>query len=230
MALEIFGSIIKEEILKTFELGTLPNTLVLENLGLFPGYYGAELPLNQLPDSLFFVMTKKESAEKIMRLSEKVKKQSGLEFDATIAKICIQNSTDYAIRVRGIEKHEQIGELQTFFKDSGIEFAKSKSIESEGLIQIKKIFTVSDLTDEIFKDDNRNMYYLKLKHQLNWGQFKAITEQVRNNVSISAFDVALGVFYASKIHDLVRVYSKTMKIDELETLHAKYNELIEKSI
>ena len=34
MVLETFGSIIKEEQLKTVERGILPNTFVLENLGL----------------------------------------------------------------------------------------------------------------------------------------------------------------------------------------------------
>ncbi len=230
MVIETFGSIIKEETVKTVERGAIANTLVLENLGLFPGYYGAEMPHNQMPDSLFLGITNKESTEKIFRITQNIKKQSGLRFEGTPASICVFNNTFNSIRVRGLSEYSQIGELQGFYRDAGIELMKGKKIESEGVIQIKKIFKVSKLTETIFKDEERNMYYFKIDEQLTWSHFKNITTQVRNNVSLSAFDAALAVFYASEVHDLVRVYSKSMKIEELETLHAKYNELIKKSM
>lgn len=228
MALEIFGSIIKEETLKTVERGIIPNTLVFENLGVFPGYYGAEMPHDQIPDSLFLVISKREPTELLLRTTQNIKRQCGFEFEGAVAHISIENTTYNAIRVRGLVDFNQIGELQGFYRDAGLELAKGKSIESEGVMQIKKIFKLTELTDRIFKDEVRNMYYLKVSKQLNWSHFKKVTQQVRNNVTISAFDAALGEFYGSEIHDLVRIYSKSMKIDELETLHKKYDELIEK--
>ena len=40
MILEVYGSITKEEEVKSLKVG-LPNTMVLEDLGLFYGYYGS---------------------------------------------------------------------------------------------------------------------------------------------------------------------------------------------
>ena len=61
MTLETFGSIIKEEQVKTVDHGILPGTFVLENLGMFPGYYSTNVPQTGIHDSIFLVLTKKES-------------------------------------------------------------------------------------------------------------------------------------------------------------------------
>jgi hypothetical protein len=37
MSIEIYGSIVKEEQVQNVEMGILPNTLVIENQGQFPG-------------------------------------------------------------------------------------------------------------------------------------------------------------------------------------------------
>jgi len=230
MAIETFGSIIKEEKVKTVENGIIPNTFVLENLGLFPGYYGAEMPKDKMPDSFFIGIADKESVEKIFRITHNIKKMSGLQFEGTPANICIFNNTFNTVRIRGLKTFEQVGELQSYYRDAGLNLLKKRNIEAQGVIQIKKIFKISELTSRIFKDEERNMYYLRIHEQLTWSHFKTVTKQVRNNVTISAFDAALAVFYASEIYDLVRIYSKTLKLDELEILHNKYEEIIKHSL
>lgn len=230
MALETFGSIIKEENVKTVERGILPNTFVLENLGSFPGYYGAHIPTNKTPDSIFFVMTQKESTEKILRITHEIKKKMQLEFEGTPASLCVQNTTYQTIRLRHIKNFDHIAEIQEFYRDSGIVFAKPKKLESSSIIQVKKVFQVEWLTDKILKDLEDDMYYLKIDEQLNWSHFKKVTIQVRNNLQLSAFDAALAVIYGSKVHDLVRIYTTTLTQSELETLHDKYEELIAKSL
>ncbi|MBI9066487.1 MAG: hypothetical protein JEZ09_04300 [Salinivirgaceae bacterium] len=230
MILETFGSIIKEEQVKTVERGSLPNTFVLENLGYFPGYYGAELPHDKDPDSIFLVMNQKESTEKILRITDNIKKISGFAFEGTPADLYVNNSTYYSIRIRGIKDFDDIGVLQEFYRDEGITFAKAKKIDEMASIQVKKIFRVETFAQDIFKDANRNMYYFKIEHQLTWSHFKTITRQVRNNVKISAFDAALAVIYGSVVHDMVRVYTKSLSKEELQKLHEKYKELIAKSL
>lgn len=230
MELETFGSIIKEETVKNVERGIISNTLVLENLGLFPGYYGSGLPEDQIPDSVFVVTQKKESTEKVLRVTYNIKKQTGIKFEGAAATISVNNVTYFAIRLRGLQEFDQIGELQEFYRDAGIDLHKSKKIASVGVIKIKKIFKLTDYTPLIFHDDESSMHYLKINTHLTWSQFRLITKQVRNNVSISAFDAALGIFYASEIHDVVRIYCKTMELKDLQLLHEKYNEIIEKTM
>ncbi len=230
MALETFGSIIKEEQVKTVERGILPNTFVLENLGSFPGYYGAHLPVHKDPDSIFLVTVQKESTEKILRVTHEIKKRTELSFEGTPASLCIQNSDYNTIRLRYLKGFDHIAEIQEHYRDAGINFAKLKRIEETAVIQIKKIFKVEQITDKILKDEEKDMYYLKIDEQLTWSHFKKVTKQIRNNIHLSAFDAALAVIYGANILDLIRIYSTSLKIEELELLHDKYEEFIAKSL
>ncbi|PKP08332.1 MAG: hypothetical protein CVU09_16280 [Bacteroidetes bacterium HGW-Bacteroidetes-4] len=230
MALETFGSIIKEEHVKTVERGILPNTFVLENLGSFPGYYGANLPVDRNPDSIFLVMTQRESTEKILRITHDIKKKTKLEYEGTPASLCVHNTTYQSIRLRYLKGFDHIAELQEYYRDYGIIFAKSKKLEESAIIQIKKLFKVDWISDKILKDHEEPMYYLKINEQLNWSHFKKVTMQVRNNIQLSAFDAALAVIYGSEVLDLVRIYSTSLNNEELEQLHDKYEEIIVKSL
>jgi hypothetical protein len=230
MALETFGSIIKEEQVKTVEHNVLPNTFVLENLGSYPGYYGADLPVHRDVDSIFLVMTQKESTEKILRLSHDIKKKSKINFEGTPASLYIQNHNYDAIRLRYLKGYDHITEIQEHYRDAGIVFEKLKKVEEIAIITIKKVFKIDYVTDKILKDDEKGMYYLKIDEQLTWSHFKKVTYQLRNNVKISAFDAALAVIYGADILDLVRIYSTTLTTAELELLHDKYEELIAKSM
>lgn len=230
MAFETFGSIIKEEQVRNYERGIMPGTLVLENLGLFPGYYGANLPNAGDPDSIFLVMTQKESTEKILRITHNIKKFSGLNFKGASATICINNNDLHAIRIRKLNDLSYLAEIQEHYKDAGISFAKTKAIEETAVIKIKKVFKVDDFTDKILVNEYKDMYYLKVDEQLTFSQFRKVVQQVRNNVSITSFDAALGVLYAHDIIDVVRIYTTTLTKDELEKLHVKFEEIIAKSL
>ncbi len=227
--LETFGSVIKEEQVVTIESGILPNTFVLENLGSFPGYYGADMVSQNKPDTIFLVTSKKYPIEDIFRTTSEIKRRTGILFDGSSASININNNEYDAIRLRYLKGFENILEIQEYFIDSGISFAKLKRIEGVAVIQVKKIFKVRSIVDEIFKDEEEDMYYLKISKQLSWGYFKKITAQVRNNISLPAFDAALAVIYGSDIFDLIRIYSKTLTVEELQKLHEKYEEIINKS-
>jgi len=230
MILETFGSIIKEEQVKTVERGILPNTFVLENLGSFPGYYGANLPSHEVPDSIFLIMTQKESTEKILRITHDIKKKSKIEFEGSPASLCVYNNDHNAIRLRYLKGFDHIAEIQEYYRDAGIVFSKLKRMEENAIIQIKKVFKVESITDKILKDEEQDMYYLKIDEQLTWSHFKNVTAQVRNNVQISAFDAALAVIYGAELLDLVRIYSTSLSTEELEKLHYKYEEIIAKSL
>jgi hypothetical protein len=227
--LETFGSIIKEEQVITIEKGILPNTAVLEDMGLYPGYYGANIPAQDKPDTVFLIINKNISTEDVFRYTYEIKKRTGIDFEGAAAVVTIFNNDYQAIRVRNISGFENIAEIQEYYKDMGVTFARQRKIEGVAVIQIKKIFKVENITDRILKDLDDDMYYLKIDKHLAWGYFKKLTSKVRNNVSVSAFDAALAVIYASDVLDMIRIYSKTITLDELKVLHDKYEEMIRRS-
>jgi hypothetical protein len=140
----------------------------------------------------------------------------------------MDKKTYFAIRVRTIDGFESIAELQKHYADHGVVYARSKKLEGVAVIQIQKIFKITPLKEDIYKDEECDMYYLKIDRLLNWEDFRKITNQVRNNLSVSAFDAALAVIYGFEVHDMIRIYSKTISEDELEMLHEKYKEIIQK--
>lgn len=226
--LETFGSIIKEEEIITIEKGILTNTFVLENLGSFPGYYDTNFTSQEKPDTFFLVTSKEYSAEAVFRMTHEIKKKTGIKFDGSPASINMDNKVYFAIRVKFIEGFESIAELQKYYADHGVVYARSRKLEGVAVIQIQKIYKITQLKDDIYKDEVCDMYYLKIDRLLNWEDFKKITNQVRNNLSVSAFDAALAVIYGFEVHDMIRIYSKTISVEELEMLHEKYREIIQK--
>lgn len=229
MILETFGSLVKEEQLRTVDSGIIPNTFVLENLEPFSGYYGAS-PSDRMPDSFFLVITEKESTEKILRLTQIIKNNSNLDFEGSPGKICIYNDTYYSIRLRGVTDYGNLAEIQNYYRDAGIKFMKKKTIDAPGIIQIKKIFLIEPLSDSIYKDAERDMYYLKINKQVIWSHFKSVTQKVKNNIHSKGFDAALAVIYSSEVMDLIRIYGKDINSESLDEIHKKFDEFLAKSL
>ena len=227
--LETFGSIIKEEEIVTIEKGIVNNTFVLENLGAFPGYYGTDFVLQQdQPNTIFLVTVREYSAEDVFRMTHEIKKATGIRFDGSTALITINNKNYNAIRVKLYGSFDDIADLQKYYIDRGVVFARTKKIKGLAVINIKKIFRIEQVSDVVFKDETKDLYYLKIDRLIDWDDFRKITTQVRHNVSLSAFDAALAVIYASEVLDLVRIYSKTITTAELNVLQQKYQEIIDR--
>lgn len=228
MAKEIFGSLIKEEQVASVEQGTLPNTLVLENLGQFPGYYGVSCPVDELPDSVFLVLNQLETTEKILKASYKIKKQLDFPFEGTWASIQIAYELFFAIRLKGITRFDQIGKVQSSYQNYGFEFMKSRKINEMAIIKVQKLYFVDYLSPFVLNSSEKNTYYVIIDHSIDWESFKEATNRVRNNINISAFDAALAFFFSSDMIDAIRIYTDRLTMDEFELLRLKYNETIEK--
>lgn len=229
MALETFGSIIKEEHLRTVNDGVIPNTFVLENQIPFPGYYGA-LPTDKVPDSFFLMLMQKESTEKILRLTHIIRNNSHIDFEGSPGRICIFNDTFHGIRIRGISDFTKLEEIQNYYRDNGLDYMKKKKVDATGIIQIKKIFKVEEVNENILKDANRDMYYLKINKQITWSNFRTITRRVKNNLEHASFDAALAVIYGTEVLDLIRIYAKDLNMDHLNEIHEKYKEMLDKTL
>ena len=227
--LESFGTVAKEERVKTVENHILPNSLVLENLEIFPGYHGENLPTDQGPDTFFLITTESHSAEKIFRLSHEIRTFSGYSFDGSPAKLCIGNDSYDAIRIRDLKSYDPLEELQRCFHDAGIHFMKHKHVEGTALIELKKIISFEAVSNDISKDIDGKLYYLDIRKQISWGRFKSVTRWVKNNFEDQNFDAALVVVYAKDVYDLVRIYDPNPSPDRLEKIRQKYLDGIQRT-
>lgn len=222
--LEIFGTVIKEELVKTVDHHILPNSFVLENLEPYPGYHGENLPMDQGPDTFFLITNEMYSSEKIFRISHEIRSFTQYQFDGSPARICFGNDIYSAIRIRDLNSYDHLEEIQKFFLDAGIHFMKYKQIEGKALIELKKIFTLEQINEQVYKDSEGDMYYLQLNKQLTWGKFRSLTRWVKNNLSDSKFDAALAVLYGQDVHDMIRIYDQHPSEERLASIHKKYLE------
>ena len=229
MLIETIGGLAKEEILKTVEHNIVLNTFVLESEEPYPGYHGVNLPTGTSPEAIFLMIRDKFSTEKVMRISQNVKKKNKLDFDAAPGKICIYNETYNCIRIRNIDNYEIISVIQEGYIKEGIVFMKKKKMKESGLIQLKKIFTLKPLDNDYYRDlDDERMYYIVLPKQVSWETFKTMTKNIKNNWENKTFDAALAAIYTKEVIDLVRIYSKDINLNMLNQIRLKYLKEFEK--
>ncbi len=229
--IETIGYILKEEKFSTLKQSIIPNTFVVETQNPFPGYHGKDLPGEALvPEFVFFVTKKKYTTEDIARATKNIRKYLGRDIDVARADLNIFNKTYPAIRVKDIHDFKAIAELQNCYKSEGFEFVKQQSVETIGLINIQKHFYLQEEGGGIYLDlEDKDYAYFEIPSKLNFEQFRAITMKIKNSLEVSKFDVALGLFYRRLgVVDVVRVYDKDMKLDNLKSIKERYDSELKK--
>lgn len=230
--IETLGFITKEENLTTVDTHILPGTLVLENLDIFPGYHGENLPGNDGMGYIYLLIKEKLRGGEMMRMTERVRNYSKIDFDATLGEVCIENATYPCIRLRNLPGYEKIAEIQLWYQDQGVSFVNKQSFKSSALIMVKKFFMLEHLTDNIYKDlEVREMTYLHIPAELQWQLFKKITRLVKNNMEDRNFDAALGGIYRKRgLIDVVRIYDSAWTKEKLEMIRQTYLDVIKKFV
>jgi nitrogen regulatory protein PII len=224
-----FGYITKVELLHTLNSNILENSFVLENFESFPGYHGGDLPSQFNPHHLFLVTKKEYTYEHISRASERIRSNCKIGFGARPAELFIFNKKTPAIRIKDLQSFEQITELQKWYMDEGVFFAKQRKFNNEGIIKVMKQFDLNEVEEGIFIDKEEPlMSYLKVPVKLSWKVFETITYSIKNNLENNNFDAAQGVIFVKGVTDVVRIYTKEHDLAYLSNLRALYLEGIRK--
>ncbi len=227
--IETMGSIAKVEKLETLDNNILENTLVLEEIEPFPGYHGANLPTGYNPTAVYLILKKKLPTIRIIRITQRIRKYYKPGFDASAAEICINNDVFPCIRLRNLDSYDLIPELQKNYMHEGLKFLKKKKIQGDGIIEIKKHFELEKLDEGIYKDlEDPLMYYLQIPDHLKWSLFSEITTSIKHNLDDLSFDGALGAIYMKEIAEVVRIFARDVKTDDLQKIRNKYIEELRK--
>lgn len=229
--IETIGYILKEEKLATLTHSILPNTFVVETQAPYPGYHGKDLPgAITVPEFVFFVTKKKYTTEQIERMAKNIRKYFDEFIDVARAEINVYNKTYTSIRIKDCKDLKRITELQSCFKSEGVDFDKSRAVDTTGLINIQKHFYIEETSEGIYRDlEDANSFYVQIPVRLNWEQFRAITLKIKNAQETSNFDAALGLFYRRNgVVDVVRIYDKEPSPEKLNDIRARYLNEIKK--
>jgi hypothetical protein len=227
--LETIGTIEKKELLGPVGY----DELVLESFEPFPGYHGTTVPDTMKPKSLFVITRSKYIEEKIIRTTQRIKKERNLEFDGTPGHVTLYNMLNPCLRIRGLKSFELVPDILHAYEDEGIEFMANRKIEPfTGIIKVKKYFLLDPISEEVFYDaEDKNMFYFAIPIQLRFNQFEKITMEIKHTMEEHNFDVALGTIYRRNgLIDMIRVYDQKCTPERLEMIRSMFLNRITKLI
>ncbi len=226
-AIEVFGTIRKQETVLTIDDKVQTGTLVFEALEPFPGYYH-ETPFGTTPIYMYLALQEQYPLIDIIRATQKVEKIFKEKFDAGKGFIHFVDTSYNVLRVRHLNRYDLIGDLQQAYNDQGIHFMMKTKRGFEGVAQIKvvKFFNLTPINGDIYLDNKEeNHAYIELPKELNWDDFNALTNRVKYNWEESKFDAAVGAFmHNGQLHEFVRIYSSKLNLEYLQGLRKLYLE------
>jgi hypothetical protein len=153
-AIEVFGTIRKQETVLTIDDKVQTGTLVFEALEPFPGYYH-ETPFGTNPVYMYLALQEQYPLIDIIRATQKVEKVFNEKFDAGKGFIHFVDTSYNVLRVRHLNRYDLIGDLQNAYNDQGIRFMMKTKRGFEGVAQIKvvKFFNLTPLEEGIYLDN-----------------------------------------------------------------------------
>ena len=222
--IETRGQIIKEERLISLDFNIVENSLVLENTGAFPGYFGKNLPDIKNPRSLFIVLDKKYDCLFLARTLKNIGSKMEHKCYGSFGELIITGKSYYCIRIKNLDCFPSVIKIQQAIINSGIGLMKQHKIDENALIRIHKSFLIQPVEEGIFKDlFELDRYYVSIPVSLDWEEFKRITQLVKSNIENSLFDAALGYIWKIEgLQDIVRVYDKKNDLERIKTIRDRY--------
>lgn len=224
--LETRGVILKEEHVKSLSSNVVEDSLVLENTGAFPGYYGEDIPDTHNPGSLFIMIDKKYEGIFLARCLQKISRGTDHKCYGSFGTVMVRNKILPCIRIKNLDCFSSVIKIQMAIRDQGIGLMNYQKTDELALIRIHKSFLIKEVADGIFLDlFEPNRYYFVLPYPLEWDTFKTITRIVKSNLENNLFDAALGFLWRiSGLTDIVRVYDPMHDLSRIRNLKIKYEQ------
>ncbi|MDP2067790.1 MAG: hypothetical protein Q8K04_02380 [Lutibacter sp.] len=226
---ELIGKIIIQEKIDTIDENKLPNTFVINVPDPYKNYYGRFTEIVK-PVSIIFVTKTPNSFEKILRVTKKINEKYHLNLDGAKCEVTMNSRKLDGVRVKGINRFHEIGQIQQYYKDEGYDFAKSEKFKStEVLIRINRFFNVDEVEKGIYHSHDENeVYYIEVPRYMTWDEFKKLTQEIKHNIADANYDIAKGIFYVNHgITEILRVVKPKASLELLKTIQKKYIEKLE---
>lgn len=223
---ELIGKIIIQENIDTVNENKIPGTFVINVPDPYKNYYGRFTEIVK-PVSIIFVTKTPNSFEKILRVTKKINEKYNLKLDGAKCEVTMKSRKLDGIRVKGINRFHEIGQIQQYYKDEGYEFAKSeKFAATEALIRINRFITIEEMDKGIYHSkDEDNTYYIEVPRYMSWDEFKKLTYEIKHNITESNYDIAKGIFYVNHgITEILRIVKPNASLELLKTIQKKYIE------
>ncbi len=222
---EILGKLTIQENVNPIERNKILNTLVIHVPSPLATYYTRFSQINK-PNTVLLITKNQSSFEQILRATNKINANNDLNLEGAKCEITIGNKKFSGIRLKGIDQFSDIENIQRLYQKGGFEFARSIRMnkDTDSIIRINKFFTLEKTDEGIYHSpNNKDRYYIEIPKHIHWDEFRDVTFDIKNNVSVTGYDVAKGIFYERDgITEMVRIIKPNITLDMVKEVKDKY--------
>ena len=224
---QLIGKLTLQENVSPLERNKIPNTFVVNIPNPLASYYGRFTSIEK-PHSILFITKDPVSFEKILRATKKINEENDLNIRAAKCELTIGKKKYSGILLKNIQRYSHIENIQRIFQNEGFEYSKNVKLKenTNAMIRVNKFFNLIKIEDGIYQSAyNPNRYYMIIPRDLSWEEFRNVTFDIKNNVYVTSYDVAKGIFYDNNgIIEMVRIVKPDINIDMVKTVREKYLE------
>ena len=223
---ELIGKITLQENISPIERNKVNGTFVIHIPNPLASYYSRFTEVNK-PNSIVFVTKNPVSFERqILRATKIINAEHNLKLNGAKSEVNIGRHKYSGIRVTGIERYTNIDMVQSAYKECGFEFHKNVKLGkgTDALIRVNKFFNMISIEEKIYQSpNNKDRFYFEIPRYVNWEDFREITFDIKNNISVSNYDIAKGIIYENDgITDIIRVIKPNITVDMVRLIREKY--------
>ncbi len=222
---EIIGKLTKQESVIPIEKNKISNTFAVHIPSPLASYYTRFSQINK-PNSVLLITSSPVSFENILRATSKINKENNLKLEGAKSEISFAKGKYSGIRLKGIEQFSDIESIQKLYQKEGFELAKDAKIKQDTnmMIRINKFFHIINEEEGIYHSPNNNdRYYITIPKHINWDEFIDLTKDIKNNVSVTGFDVAKGIFYDNEgITEMIRIVKPDLTLEMVREIKEKF--------
>lgn len=219
------GKLTLQENIEIIEKNKIANTFVAHVPMPLSSYYSRFTDVSK-PNSVIFFTDGANSSEQIIRSTRKINEKNDLQLDGAKSRVIIGNKTHRGFRVRGIKRFSNIEEIQRMYQKEGLSFAKNEPYKGDvdSLVRVTKFFDFEKLDDGIYKSKlMTDTYYIEIPKPTSWDEFREMTFDIKNNISVSNYDIVKGIIYCNdEVIDILRVMKPGISYKALKLIQEKY--------
>lgn len=222
---ELIGKITLQENISPIERNKVNGTFVIHIPNPLASYYSRFTEVNK-PNSIVFVTKNPVSFERILRATKIINAEHNLSLNGAKSEVNIGRHKYSGIRVTGIERYTNIDTVQSAYRECDFEFHKNVKLGkgTDAMIRVNKFFNMISIEEKIYQSpNNKDRFYFEIPKYVNWEDFREITFDIKNNISVSNYDIAKGIIYENDgITDIIRVIKPNITVDMVRLIREKY--------
>lgn len=222
---ELIGKITLQENISPIERNKINGSFVIHIPNPLASYYSRFTEVNR-PNSIVLATKNPVSFEKILRATKIINEEQDLHLNGAKCEVNIGRNKYSGIRVTGIDRYTNIDKVQRAYQRGGFEFHKNVKLAkgTDAMIRVNKFFNFIDVEDKIYQSpNNKDRFYFEIPRYVNWNDFREITFDIKNNISVTNYDIAKCIIYEKDgITDILRVIKPNITIDMVRQIREKY--------